>query len=122
MILLLCYLFLALVVSFFCSIMEAVILSITPSFVETWGQKNPKSGKTLRDLKSNIDRPLAAILSLNTIAHTVGAAGVGAQALVEFGNSYVAVTSGVLTFLILFFRSFCRIWNLNRSAWIMVQS
>ena len=103
MFLMIFYLLLALCVSFFCSIMEAVILSITPSFVEALEQKSPKSGATLRQLKSNIDRPLAAILSLNTIAHTVGAAGVGAQALVVFGSTYVAVTSAVLTFLILIF-------------------
>lgn len=101
MILLLIYLSLALSISFFCSILEAVILSITPSFVEALRQKHPKTGSRLRYLKSNIDRPLAAILSLNTIAHTVGAAGVGAQAMVLFGEGYVALTSGVLTFLIL---------------------
>ena len=103
MFLLILYLLLALGVSFFCSIMEAVILSITPSFVESLQQKSPKTGAILRDLKSNIDRPLAAILTLNTIAHTVGAAGVGAQALVIFGSGYVAVTSAILTFLILIF-------------------
>lgn len=103
MFLLIFYLFLALSVSFFCSIMEAVILSVTPSYVEALEQKTPKTGATLRQLKSNIDRPLAAILSLNTIAHTVGAAGVGAQALVLFGSAYVAVTSAILTFLILIF-------------------
>ena len=81
--------------------MEAVILSVTPSHIEVLEQKSPKTGMILRNLKSNIDRPLSAILSLNTIAHTVGAAGVGAQSLVVFGNSYVAVTSAILTFLIL---------------------
>ena len=103
MFLLIFYLFLALGVSFFCSIMEAVILSVTPSYVETLAHESPKTGATLRELKSNIDRPLAAILSLNTIAHTVGAAGVGAQSLVVFGNTYVAATSVVLTLLILIF-------------------
>jgi len=103
MFLLIFYLLLALCVSFFCSILEAVILSVTPSYVEALKQKSPKTGATLHYLKSNIDRPLAAILSLNTIAHTVGAAGVGAQALVVFGNAYVAVTSAILTFLILIF-------------------
>ncbi len=101
MLLLIVYLFLAIVVSFFCSIMEAVILSVTPSFIEVLEQKSPSTGATLRHLKSNIDRPLAAILSLNTIAHTVGAVGVGAQSLVVFGSGYVAITSAVLTFLIL---------------------
>jgi CBS domain containing-hemolysin-like protein len=100
---LLFYLFVALAVSFFCSILEAVILSVTPSFVEALEQKSPVIGARLRYLKLHIDRPLAGILSLNTIAHTVGAAGVGAQSLVVFGSTYVAVSSAVLTFLILIF-------------------
>ncbi|MFP4037059.1 MAG: CNNM domain-containing protein [Desulfobacteraceae bacterium] len=99
--LLLLYLGLALGVSFVCSIMEAVILSITPGFAAAFERQSPRAGPVLRELKTNIDRPLAAILSLNTIAHTVGAAGVGAQAMVVFGSGYVAVTSGVLTLLIL---------------------
>jgi CBS domain containing-hemolysin-like protein len=98
---LLFYLFLALGISFFCSILEAVILSVTPSFVEALEQKSPEIGAKLRQLKLNIDRPLAGILSLNTIAHTVGAAGVGAQSLIVFGSAYVALSSAVLTFLIL---------------------
>ena len=98
---LLFYLFVALAVSFFCSILEAVILSVTPSFVEALEQKSPVIGARLRYLKLHIDRPLAGILSLNTIAHTVGAAGVGAQSLLVFGSAYVAVSSAVLTFLIL---------------------
>lgn len=95
------YLVLAIGVSFLCSILEAVLLSITPSFVAVLGKKRKKSGILLRKLKADIDRPLSAILSLNTIAHTVGAAGVGAQAQVVFGNAYVSLTSAVLTLLIL---------------------
>lgn len=97
------YLCLALGVSFLCSILEAVILSVTPSYIEALNQRTPRAGKRLHILKENIDRPLAAILSLNTIAHTVGAVGVGAQALVVFGSGYVAITSAVLTILILVF-------------------
>jgi CBS domain containing-hemolysin-like protein len=66
-------------------------------------KKSPKTGALLRTLKKDIDRPLSAILTLNTVAHTVGAAGVGAQAQVVFGNAYVSLTSGVLTLLILIF-------------------
>ncbi len=99
--LLLFYLFLAIGVSFLCSILEAVLLSITPSYVAVLERKSSGSGKLVRSLKEDIDRPLSAILSLNTIAHTVGAAGVGAQAQVVFGNAYVSITSGVLTLLIL---------------------
>ena len=101
MYLLIFYLFLALGVSFLCSIMESVLLSVPPSFAVAYEEKFPRMGARLRGLKTDIDRPLAAILSLNTIAHTVGAAGVGAQAVVVFGSGYVGVASAVLTFLIL---------------------
>ncbi len=101
MFLLMLYLLLALGVSFLCSIMESVILSVTPSFVAAFQKQSSKTSNILYKLKANIDRPLAAILSLNTMAHTIGAAGVGAQALIVFGSAYVAVTSAVLTLLIL---------------------
>lgn len=99
--LLIFYLFLAIGVSFLCSILEAVILSTSPSYIAMLEQEGHRSGVQLRKLKEDIDQPLSAILTLNTIAHTVGAAGVGAQAAIVFGDAYVAITSGVLTFLIL---------------------
>lgn len=99
--LLLFYVALALSVSFLCSIMEAVLLSISASFVAKQEQEHPKLGAKLKKFKLNIDRPLAAILSLNTIAHTVGAAGAGAQAAFVFGDAYIGVISAILTFLIL---------------------
>jgi CBS domain containing-hemolysin-like protein len=101
MALLLLFLFLALGVSFMCSVLESVLLSITPSYVAALEKSRPAVGSQLTKLKTDIDRPLAAILSLNTVAHTVGAAGVGAQALIIFGEAYVAVISAILTFLIL---------------------
>ena len=101
MMLLFFYLALALGVSFLCSIMEAVLLSITPAFAAALEASAPRSGALVRRLKVDIDRPLSAILSLNTIAHTVGAAGVGAQALVVFGRGSVALTSAILTLCIL---------------------
>lgn len=101
--LLLLYLILAIGVSFLCSILEAVLLSITPSYVAMLEENGDKSGELLRSLKKDIDQPLAAILSLNTIAHTIGAAGVGAQAQLVFGNAYVTLTSVVLTLMILVF-------------------
>ena len=101
--LLILYLILAVGVSFLCSILEAVLLSITPSYVAMLEESGGKTGKLLRTLKKDIDQPLAAILSLNTIAHTIGAAGVGAQAQLVFGNAYVTLTSIVLTLLILVF-------------------
>lgn len=101
MTLLIFYLVLAIGVSFLCSILEAVLLSITPSYVAVLEKNGHKSGPVLRKLKKDIDRPLSAILSLNTIAHTIGAAGVGAQAQIVFGNAYVTLTSIILTLLIL---------------------
>ena len=101
--LLIFYLFLAVGVSFLCSILEAVLLSVTPSHLAVMNERGSKSGKKLRELKRNIDRPLSAILSLNTISHTFGAAGVGAQSLVVFGSAWVSVTSAVVTLLILVF-------------------
>ena len=101
MILLFTYLFLAIGVSFICSILEAVLLSINDSYIAMLESEGRPHGARLRAMKDDIDRPLATILSLNTIAHTVGAAGVGAQAQLVFGNAYVGLTSAVLTFLIL---------------------
>ena len=98
MTLLLLYVALALGVSFICSIMEAVLLSVTPSFVAHMERdRGGVVGRKLRAYKDHVDRPLAAILSLNTIAHTLGAAGAGAQAATVFGNAYVGIISGVLT-------------------------
>lgn len=103
MYLLFIYLSIALVFSFFCSLLESVLLSVTPGFMGAYEKKSPKNGRRLRSMKADIDRPLAAILSLNTMAHTVGAAGVGAQSMTLFGSEYVAVTSIILTLLILIF-------------------
>jgi len=102
MTLLFVYMAIALGVSFVCSILEAVLLSMTPSHVAGLEHERPATGRRLRRLQTHIDRPLAAILSLNTIAHTVGAAGVGAEAQRLWGSGVLAVTSAVLTLLILF--------------------
>ncbi len=102
--LLLFYLLLALLVSFLCSILEAVLLSITPSYIGSLKNEGKEElSLQLAGLKDDIDKPLSAILSFNTIAHTVGAAGVGAQAAVVFGNEFLVATSVVLTLLILVF-------------------
>ena len=103
MTLLIFYLVLAIGVSFFCSIAEAVLLSIRPSYIAVLESKGKSSGRMLKALQSNLDRPLAAILTANTIAHTIGAAGVGAQATNIFGSAYLGITSAVLTLLILVF-------------------
>lgn len=87
--------------SFFCSVAEAVLLSVTPSYIATEKEKKKRSAVALEKMKANIDRPLAAILSLNTIAHTVGAAGVGAQAAGIWGPQAVGWASAAMTLLIL---------------------
>jgi CBS domain containing-hemolysin-like protein len=103
MLLLFLFLALALFVSFLCSIVEAVILSVSTPFIKMKEIEGKASAKHLKNLKNNIDRPLSAILTINTVAHTVGAAGVGAQAIALFGEVYFGVISAILTFLILFF-------------------
>ena len=101
--LLLLYLIGALSISFLCSILEAVLLSVPMSFVSMLESEGRRGAPLLKKYKQNIDKPIAAILSLNTISHTVGAAGVGAQSNVVFGSQFFAVTSAVLTLLILVF-------------------
>ena len=103
MLLLITYVLVALVFSFFCSIAEAVLLSITPAYIAILEKEQKPSGVILKALKADINKPLAAILTLNTIAHTVGAAGTGAQAAVVFGSAYVGVASVFLTLFILIF-------------------
>lgn len=97
------YVVLAITVSFACSVLEATLLSITPGYIARLVSERPAVGERLRNLKVDVDRPLAAILSLNTIANTVGAAGVGVEAQAVFGGHAMAIASAVLTFLILVF-------------------
>lgn len=93
------YLFIALAVSFICSILEAVLLSSTNSYIETL----PKDkAHTIKRLKSDIDKPIASILIINTFAHTMGAAGVGAQAQQLFGDEWQTLIAVILTLLILY--------------------
>lgn len=103
MLTLILYLLLALVISFLCSIMESVLLSTSPSYLIVKKESGVVWAEPFIKLKANIDKPLSAILSLNTVAHTVGAAGVGAQAVAVFGEAYFGVISAVLTILILVF-------------------
>lgn len=101
MTLLIAFAFLAIGVSFLCSVLEAVLLSITPSYIVSLRETQPSLYKQLSILKERIDQPLAAILTLNTVAHTFGAAGVGAQVGIVFGDGYLAASSAILTFLVL---------------------
>ncbi|MCR9099368.1 MAG: hemolysin family protein [bacterium] len=84
--------------SFLCSIWEAVLLSITPSFVEVTYKQGTKTGQLLKSFKEDIDRPLSAILTLNTIAHTVGAIGVGSQAGKMYGDQNMILAGFELPF------------------------
>ncbi|MAZ43703.1 MAG: hemolysin [Legionellales bacterium] len=86
------FFFVAIVFSFLCSLWEAVLLSITPSYMQAKYSEGKKIGKTLKAFKENIDRPLAAILTVNTIAHTVGAIGVGKEAAAIWGQSHPLIT------------------------------
>ena len=103
MTLLIIYILVALVFSFLCSIAEAVLLSVSSPYVALLEKQGHKSGELLHELTTDISKPLAAILTLNTIAHTIGAAGAGAQVAVVFGNAYLGIASAILTLLILIF-------------------
>ncbi len=89
MFLLLVFFAISIVFSFICSILEAVLLSITPSFANRQMVENPKLGQQIENYKKDIDKPLSAILTLNTIAHTVGAIMVGSQATAVFGSTKI---------------------------------
>ncbi len=97
------YLTLAIGVSFMCSILEAVLLSITPSFAEQLQADKPKSGALILRIKEKLDESLSSILILNTFAHTMGAAGVGSQALQVFGAEWETLIAVLLTLAILYF-------------------
>lgn len=100
--LLILYAGLALVVSFLCSLLESVLLSISHSHIQVMQNEGQKSGDIWSRLKDNDSvRPLTAILTLNTIAHTVGAVGVGSVVHQEYGNEWVAIASAILTVAVL---------------------
>lgn len=93
---------LSLIVSFLCSISEAVLLTMTPSYIDTLAESNPKAATILHDVKiHNIGKSISGILTLNTIANTLGSLGAGAQALIVFGNAWFGVFSAVMTLVIL---------------------
>lgn len=102
MIILLFYYISSHIISFTCSILEAVLLSCTNGHIALLKKKNPRVGQMLADMKHRIDRPLAAILTLNTGAHTFGAAGVGAKVVELYGDQWLALVSIILTLTMLF--------------------
>lgn len=107
MTLLLVYATLSIFFSFLCSILEAVLLSVTPTFINVKKKEGKAFAEELEALKTDVDKPLIAILTLNTIAHTVGAILVGVQAeqlpykFEFYGINVVGVVSAIMTFLIL---------------------
>ena len=101
MALLIFYVSLALIVSFFCSLLESSLLTITPSSVRSAEERGAKWAAKMKGLKDDVERPLAAILTLNTVAHTMGAAGAGAQYAALYGAGREAVFAGVLTVAVL---------------------
>lgn len=103
MTLLLVYLAIAIGVSFLCSILEAVLLSTTPSHIEQTLSKKPRRGRVLAKVKEHLDESLSSILILNTFAHTMGAAGVGAQAIRVYGEQWETLIAVLLTLAILYF-------------------
>lgn len=96
------YLLLALGISFICSLLEAVLLSMTMTHVEVVNKNNTKVGSILKELKSNINRSIASIVTVNTFANTIGAVGVGSEAVKMFGEEYMFFVSTGLTIMILF--------------------
>ena len=103
MALLLTYLFLALFISFLCSILEATLMSTPISYITMREDEGYKPATLMKAYKQDSSRPIAAILSLNTIANTIGAAGVGSQATHLFGSTGFGVVSALMTLLILIF-------------------
>lgn len=103
MTLLVVYLLVTLLISFMCSILESVLLSTPISYITMKEDEGMKVASLFKKYKTDIDRPISAILTLNTIANTAGAAGVGAQATIIFGETYLGVISAIVTFLVLIF-------------------
>lgn len=101
MILIILYFLGALSLSFLCSVLEAVLLSTPLSYISMKEKQGNATATLMKRYKDNIDRPVGAILSLNTIAHTMGSAGVGAESIKVFGEEYFGIISAVLTLLIL---------------------
>ena len=100
--LLIAFVVLSVFVSFICSVSEAALLTMTPSYVASIAEENPKKSEMLKSVKiDKIDQSIAAILTLNTVAHTVGSLGAGAQATIVFGSQWFGVFSAVMTLLIL---------------------
>ncbi|MCQ2182626.1 MAG: CNNM domain-containing protein [Bacteroidales bacterium] len=93
----------AMAISFLCSVLEATLMSTPISYITLREEEGYKPAETMKKYKQDTSRPIAAILSLNTIANTIGAAGVGREATILFGSEWFGVVSAVTTILILVF-------------------
>ena len=88
-------------ISFVCSLLEAVLLTSTSAYIAVQVKENRRSARLLEHLKENLDRPISAILTLNTLSHTLGSAAIAYQVQAQFGHEFVTLASFVLTFAIL---------------------
>ncbi len=100
---LLVFLLSAMLISFLCSVLEATLMSTPISYITMREEDGYKPASLMKKYKTDTSRPLAAILSLNTIANTIGAAGVGRQATLVFGSAWFGLVSAITTILILVF-------------------
>lgn len=101
-VLLVLFVFMAVGVSFACSLAESTLLSMTPSYIADVRAEDPQKAEMLKTLKQDkVDQSLAAILTLNTIANTMGSIGAGAQATIVFGSAWFGVFSALMTLAIL---------------------
>lgn len=103
MALLITYILIALGFSFLCSLLEATLLTVTPTAIEAAKNEGKRWAQRMESIKKDIDRPLSAILTLNTIAHTMGATGAGAQYVKVFGDATGGIFAGLLTLAVLIF-------------------
>ena len=103
-------------ISFLCSLLESVLMSTPLSYITMKEDEGDKNAALFMKFKQDPDRPLSAILSLNTIANTIGAAGVGRQATLVFGNEWFGLVSAITTILILVFSEIIP-KNLGTARW-----
>tara|TARA_B100001248_G_scaffold262483_1_gene258732 strand:+ start:3995 stop:5044 length:1050 start_codon:yes stop_codon:yes gene_type:complete len=97
------YVCLAIFISFLCSLLEAAILSVTPTQIGLLKKQEAKAADLLEKYKEDINRPLSSILTINTAANMIGAAGVGAEVSKIYGDAFLGLASGLLTLSILIF-------------------
>ncbi|UYL09818.1 hemolysin family protein [Bdellovibrio sp. SKB1291214] len=90
-----------LTISFVCSMLEATLLTSTSAYIAVLVRENRRSAKLLEHLKENLDRPISAILTLNTLSHTLGSAAIAYQVQAQYGEQAVTIASFILTFAIL---------------------